>query len=145
MPMAGLMALSSIMESCCTSQSAVATAGIAFDWMFSCAHGRNRIVMSKITISRLPQQPSFIMPPEESATHTKRQFCKESKYTVDKRKVIELYRHSFQSQETKASRLQMLKCEILPAIFNYWEKNGNPPKDKQDSRTCVKVNLFILC
>ncbi|KAF8812020.1 hypothetical protein BYT27DRAFT_7013364, partial [Phlegmacium glaucopus] len=57
----------------------------------------------------------------------------------EERKVMGPYKESFRTQTTKAGHLQILRTDILPAIFNYWVNNGNTPKDDNDSRLCVKV------
>ncbi|KAF8814119.1 hypothetical protein BYT27DRAFT_7250340 [Phlegmacium glaucopus] len=67
-----------------------------------------------------------------------RQHRKDCKYTAEERKVMGPYKESFRTQTTKAGHLQILRTDILPAIFNYWVNNGNTPKDDNDSRLCVK-------
>jgi hypothetical protein len=79
------------------------------------------------------------MPPEPSENPGKRQYRKESRYTIEERKIIEPYKDAFRSQESKASRLQILKCDILPAIFNYWVSIERAPMDEEESRIRAKV------
>ena len=69
-----------------------------------------------------------------------RQYQKGSRYTVEEQKIIEPYRDAFQSEELKAGWLQILKCNILPAIFNYWVSIERAPMDEEESRMCAKVN-----
>ena len=80
------------------------------------------------------------MPPEPAEKMGKRQYRKESKYTVEERKIIDPYKDAFRSQESKAGRLQILKCDILPAIFNYWVSIGRAPMDEEESCIRAKVN-----
>jgi hypothetical protein len=42
---------------------------------------------------------------------------RKGRYTVEERNIIEPFKVAFQSQESKASRLEILKRDILPAIF----------------------------
>jgi hypothetical protein len=80
------------------------------------------------------------MPPEPSEKPRLRQYRKGSTYTSEERKIIEPYKVAFRSQESKANRLQILKCDILPAIFNYWVSIGRAPMDEEESRLRAKVN-----
>ena len=80
------------------------------------------------------------MPPEPSENSGRRQYWKGSRYTVEERKIIEPYKDAFRSQESKAGRLQILKCDILPAIFNYWVSIERAPMDEEESRMHAKVN-----
>jgi hypothetical protein len=83
------------------------------------------------------------MPPEPSENAGMRQYRKESKYTIQEWKIIESYKDAFRSQESKAGRLQILKCDILPAIFNYWVSIERAPVDEEDSRIRAKVNKLL--
>jgi hypothetical protein len=83
------------------------------------------------------------MLPEPSENVGTRQYRKESKYTIQERKIIEPYKDAFRSQESKAGRLQILKCDILPAIFNYWVSIERAPVDEEDSRIRAKVNKLL--
>ncbi|KAF8805955.1 hypothetical protein BYT27DRAFT_7212605 [Phlegmacium glaucopus] len=67
-----------------------------------------------------------------------RRHCKDCKYTAEERKVMEFHKEAFRTQTTKPGRLLILRTKILPDIFNYWEQNGNPPKDEDESRLHVK-------
>jgi hypothetical protein len=80
------------------------------------------------------------MPPEPSENSGRRQYRKGSRYTVEERKIIEPYKDAFRSQQSKAGRLQILKCDILPAIFNYWVSIERAPMDEEESRLRAKVN-----
>ena len=62
---------------------------------------------------------------------------------VEEWKIIEPYKDAFQSQESKASQLQILKCDILPAIFNYWVSIEMAPMDEEESRIHAKVNYQL--
>ena len=93
-----------------------------------------------ITTILSPISVPLTMPPESSANPRMRQYQKNSKYTSEERAIIEPYRDAFRSQESKAGRLQILKCDILPAIFNYWRTTGNDPQDEVESRIRAKVN-----
>jgi hypothetical protein len=80
------------------------------------------------------------MPPEPSENARLRQYRKGSRYSVEERKIIEPYKVAFRSQESKANRLQILKCDILPAMFNYWVSIDRAPTDEEESRIRAKVN-----
>jgi hypothetical protein len=80
------------------------------------------------------------MPPEPSENPGQRQYCKGSRYTVKERKILAPYKDAFRSQESKAGRLQILKCDILPTIFNYWVSIETAPMDEEESCMCAKVN-----
>ena len=66
------------------------------------------------------------MPSDKWANHTS-QYRKESKYTVEEQKVIEPYKDAFRDQQSKAGRLQILKCDILPNV-QLLEHNWEGPK-----------------
>ena len=59
---------------------------------------------------------------------------------MEERKIIEPYKVAFQSQESKASRLEILKCDILPVMFNYWVSIDRAPMDEEESCFRAKVN-----
>jgi hypothetical protein len=84
------------------------------------------------------------MPPEPLENPRVRQYRKGSRYSVEERKIIEPYKVAFRSQESKANRLQILKCDILPAMFNYWVSIDRAPMDEEESRIRAKVN-FQIC
>ena len=73
------------------------------------------------------------MPPEPTPNPWLRQYRKGSRYTVEERKVIEPYKVAFQSQELKAGWLQILKVDILPAMFDYWVSIDCAPMDDDES------------
>jgi hypothetical protein len=83
------------------------------------------------------------MPPEPSENAGTRQYQKESKYTIQEWKIIKPYKDAFQSQESKAGQLQILKYDILPAIFNYWVSIERAPVDEEDSCIHTKVNKLL--
>jgi hypothetical protein len=83
------------------------------------------------------------MLPEPSENTEMRQYWKESKYTIQERKIIKPYKDAFRLQESKAGQLQILKCDILPAIFNYWVSIERAPVDEEDSRIHAKVNKLL--
>jgi hypothetical protein len=83
------------------------------------------------------------MPPEPSENMGTRQYWKESKYTIQEWKIIEPYKDACRSQESKAGQLQILKCDILSAIFNYWVSIERAPVDEEDSRIHAKVNKLL--
>jgi hypothetical protein len=80
------------------------------------------------------------MPPEPTPNPWLRQYWKGSRYTVEEWKVIEPYKVGFQLQESKASWLQILKVDILPAMFNYWVSIDCAPMDDDESCVQSKVN-----
>lgn len=51
---------------------------------------------------------------------------------------IEPYREKYR-KASKPERLQIMKSEILPAMFNYWEKLQEGPKDEAESRDWARV------
>jgi hypothetical protein len=79
------------------------------------------------------------MTPGPSENLRLRQYRKGSRYTVDERKIIEPYKVAFRSQQSKAGRLQILKGDILPAMFNYWASIRRAPVDHEESRIRAKV------
>ena len=65
---------------------------------------------------------------------------------VEEQKIIKPYKDAFQLQESKAGQLQILKCDILPAIFNYWVSIELAPMDEEESHIHAKVNYqFEAC
>jgi hypothetical protein len=68
---------------------------------------------------------------------------KDSKYSAEERKIIEPYKDAFRSERTVGGRLQILRNNILPAMFNYWERIGNSPKDQDESRLRAKVKITL--
>lgn len=87
-----------------------------------------------------PPHQSPPMPPEPSQTLRLRQYRKGSRYTVEERKIIEPYKVAFRTQDSKAGRVQILRSNILPAIFNYWVSVDKAPKDDEESRARAKVD-----
>jgi hypothetical protein len=80
------------------------------------------------------------MPPAPSENLRVRKYRKGSRYTHGERKIIEPYKVAFRSQQCKAGRLQILKSDILPAMFNYWASIDKAPVDEEESRLRAKVN-----
>jgi hypothetical protein len=80
------------------------------------------------------------MPPEPSENLRLRKYRKGGRYTDEERRIIEPYKVSFRSQQSKAGRLQILKTDILPAMFNYWAAIDKAPVDQEESRLRAKVN-----
>jgi hypothetical protein len=84
------------------------------------------------------------MRPEPSENQGHRQYRKGSRYTGEERKIIEPYKDAFRSQESKAARLQILKTDILPAMFNYWASIEMTPMDAEESCTRAKVGYHPI-
>ena len=83
------------------------------------------------------------MPPEVSEKQALGQYRKGSRYTLEEHKITEPYKDAFWSEESKASWLQILKCDILPAIFNYWVSIERAPLDEEESCIHAKVNYQL--
>ena len=83
------------------------------------------------------------MLPEVLRKQALRQYQKGSRYTVEEQKIIKPYKDAFWSEELKAGRLQILKCDILPAIFNYWVSIERAPMDEEESCIHAKVNYQL--
>src|ERR1700676_2129466 len=92
----------------------------------------------------LPPHQSPPMRPEPSENQGHRQYRKGSRYTGEERKIIEPYKDAFRSQESKAARLQILKTDTLPAMFNYWASIEMTPMDAEESCTCAKVGYHPI-
>ena len=80
------------------------------------------------------------MPSNVSKNPGQRQYRNGSKYTVAERKILEPFKEAFRSEESKAGRLEILKSEILPAIFNYWASIEPDPMEEEESRRRAKVS-----
>jgi len=80
------------------------------------------------------------MPPEPSENLQLRKYQKGGRYTDEEQRIIEPYKVSFQLQQLKAGWLQILKTNILPAMFNYWAAIDKAPVDQEESCLCAKVN-----
>jgi hypothetical protein len=74
----------------------------------------------------------------------RRQVRKDSKYSTEERKVIEPYKDAFRSEQTVAGRLQILRNDILPAMFNYWQIIGKAPENEDESRQRAKVKFQLF-
>jgi hypothetical protein len=86
------------------------------------------------------------MPPEPSENMGMRQYRKESKYTIQEQKIIEPYKDAFRLQESKAGRLQILKCDILPAILRVLNevKTHSSNRDLPKKIQCDRFYLSIF-
>ena len=66
---------------------------------------------------------------------------RKGRYTVEERNIIEPFKDAFRSpQESKAGRLEILKHDILPAIFNYWQSIDGVHFAEEESRKRAKVS-----
>ena len=65
---------------------------------------------------------------------------RKGRYTVEEWNIIELFKDAFRSQESKASWLEILKRDILPAIFNYWQSIDGVHFAEEESRKRAKVS-----
>lgn len=74
-----------------------------------------------------------------STETTQRQPRSGAKYPPEDRQVIDPFKQEYQAQTSKAGRLQMLKNDILPALFNHWASKGKLPKDIEESKSWSKV------
>jgi hypothetical protein len=84
------------------------------------------------------------MTPQPSENPGYRQHQKGSQYTVEEQKIIEPFKDAFRSQESKAARLQILKTDILPAMFNYWASIEMAPMNPEESCTRAKVGYHPI-
>jgi hypothetical protein len=60
-------------------------------------------------------------------------------YTAEERRVIQPFKHEYQSQAEAERRGHIFKSKILPAIFDYWEKDGPGSMSSDEVATRVKV------
>ena len=60
-------------------------------------------------------------------------------YTATERAVIQPFRKRYENEENKQARIQMMRTEILPALFNYWEQRGDRPQTNEESTKSVQV------
>jgi hypothetical protein len=60
-------------------------------------------------------------------------------YTAEERHVIEPFKHEYRSQAQPERRSHIFKSNILPAIFDYWAKDGPGSMSSDEVESRVKV------
>ena len=80
------------------------------------------------------------VPDSPEAPRRPRVHNKPCTYTVQERAAIQPFRKRYQNEESKQARIQMMRTEIMPALFDYWEQRGDPPQTNEESTKSVQVN-----
>ncbi len=62
-------------------------------------------------------------------------------YTTAERTVLQPFREKYEREENKHERAQLLRTEILPALFNYWIERGDRQQTAEESTNSVQVCL----
>lgn len=64
-------------------------------------------------------------------------------YSVEERKVFNVYKIEYRSQISSPGRKQIFRSKILPAIFNHWRDVGRIPETDKESAERIKVLLVV--
>jgi hypothetical protein len=68
-----------------------------------------------------------------------RQPRKDGRYTQVEKEIIGKYKEEYRLLTTRELRGQLMRERILPAIFNYWNDQGNGPMNEEDWRSRQQV------
>lgn len=67
-------------------------------------------------------------------------------YSASERAILQPFRKKYENESNKQARLQLLRGEILPALFNYWVEHGERPQTAEESSSSIQVSIsyYIL-
>jgi hypothetical protein len=68
----------------------------------------------------------------------------DSKYTAVEYEQIRPFKDSYMKATTRSARIFIFKSRILPAMFNYWKRNGKNPRDAAEGTRWTKVSIRLI-
>lgn len=67
-------------------------------------------------------------------------------FSADELRAIAHFRERYENQYKRSKRIQMVKDDIFPAMFNFWRDRGNEPEDNPEfvAKTQVSSHLPLM-